>query len=68
MSRLLNRLKVKRFKKKKVSFVLSENILEDIENLRAQLNVENKSLFIEKLLEYAIEELKKELKKENRDS
>ena len=49
--------------KRKVSFMLAEQTLKKLEELQGQVNCKNKSEFIEKLLEFALEELEKELRR-----
>jgi len=63
MGRLLKRIQKPKIKKKKVSFIFTEQTLKELEELQKQVGYQNKSEFVEKLLKFALEELKKELKK-----
>jgi len=65
MGRLLKRLQKPKTGKKKVSFILSEQTIEKLEELRELVGYQNKSEFVEKLLDFALIELEKELKKAN---
>jgi len=71
MGRLLKRLKVQKVKKKKVSLLISEELLERLEKVRNEINYPNKGEFVEKLLDYALSELERELnrakKSENKE-
>jgi len=61
MGRLLKRLKVQKIKKKKVSLLISEELLERLEKVRNEINYPSKGEFVEKLLDYALSELEREL-------
>jgi len=65
MGRLLKRLQKPKTGKKKVSFIFSEQTIEKLEELRELIGYQNKSEFVEKLLDFALTELEKELKKAN---
>jgi len=67
MGKLLKRLKVPKTEKKKVSLLISEEILKRMEELRRKVGNITKSEFVERLLEYSLSELEKELKKENKE-
>lgn len=66
MGRLLKRIQPTKEKRKKTSFILSERILEKLETLQEELGYQNKSKFVEVLLEFALEELERELNKEKK--
>lgn len=67
MGRLLKRIQPTKEKRKKVSFMISEKVLEKLENLQEELGYQNKSKFVEVLLEFALEELERELRREKRE-
>lgn len=67
MGRLLKRIQPAKEKRKKVSFMISEKILEKLEGLQEELGYQNKSKFVEVLLEFALEELERELRREKRE-
>jgi len=67
MGKLLKRLKVPKTEKKKVSLFISEEILKRMEELRGKVGNITKSEFVERLLEYSLSELERELKKENKE-
>ncbi len=65
MAKLLN--KIKGISKRKLTILIPENLIEEIESLSKQLNyVGKKSEFICLLLEHSLEELKKEIKRESK--
>ena len=67
MGRLLKRIQPAKEKRKKVSFMISEKILEKLENLQEKLGYQNKSKFVEILLEFVLEELERELNRAKRE-
>lgn len=67
MSKLLKRLKSEKEVKRKVSFLISEKLLERLEELMSELNYSNKSKFVEQLLDYALGELERELKRTKKE-
>jgi metal-responsive CopG/Arc/MetJ family transcriptional regulator len=67
VSKLLKRLKSEKKVKRKVSFLISEKLLERLEELMSELNYSNKSKFVEQLLDYALGELERELKRTKKE-
>jgi len=65
MAKLIQKLQAKQqVKKKKVTFFLPEDLLEELEQLANQLNYgKRKSELVELLLEHSLEQVRKELEK-----
>jgi len=63
MGRLLRRIQKTRIKKRKVSFMLPEQLLKKMDELQEQIECQSRSDFVEKLLEFALEKLEGELRK-----